>query len=60
MVVRATDAAALVRRLEARGIIASARGTGLRVSFHAYNSDGDVDAVLDALDANAALVDRDS
>ena len=48
------------RRLEARGIIASARGTGLRVSFHAYNTDGDVDAVLDALDANAALIDRDT
>ena len=60
VVVRSTDAAALVRRLEARGIVASARGTGLRVSFHAYNTDGDVDAVLDALDANAALVDRDS
>lgn len=59
VVVRATDAAALVRRFEARGIVASARGTGLRVSFHAYNSDGDVDAVLDALDANAALVARD-
>ena len=44
-------------RLEGRGIIASARGTGLRVSFHAYNNDEDVDAVLEALDADAALVD---
>ena len=51
VVVRCTDAGTLVRRLEARGIVASARGTGLRVSFHAYNTDEDVDAVLAALDA---------
>ena len=58
VVVRCSDAGALVERLEARGIVASARGTGLRVSFHAYNSDEDVDAVLAALDAEAALVSR--
>jgi selenocysteine lyase/cysteine desulfurase len=56
VVVRCTDASTLVSRLEARGIVASARGTGLRVSFHAYNNDEDVDAVLAALDAEAALV----
>jgi selenocysteine lyase/cysteine desulfurase len=28
------------------------------VSFHAYNDDGDVDAVLAALEAEAALVVR--
>lgn len=60
VVVRTTDAAAMVGRLEARGIIASARGTGLRVSFHAYNNDEDVDAVLEALDAEEALVCRAS
>lgn len=58
VVVRTTDAATMVRRLEGRGIIASARGTGLRVSFHAYNNDEDVDAVLEALDAEQALVCR--
>lgn len=58
VVVRSTDAGALVQRLAARGIVASARGTGLRVSFHAYNDDDDVDAVLAALDAEGALVDR--
>jgi selenocysteine lyase/cysteine desulfurase len=58
VVVRAADAAELVRRLEARGIIASARGSGLRVSFHGYNDDGDVDEVLRALDAEAALLPR--
>ncbi|MBI3494198.1 MAG: aminotransferase class V-fold PLP-dependent enzyme [Acidobacteria bacterium] len=57
-VVRATDAAELVRRLAARGVIASARGTGLRASFHAYNNDADVDVILDALDAEATLVRR--
>jgi selenocysteine lyase/cysteine desulfurase len=56
VVVRSTDAGALVQRLETRGIVASARGTGLRVSFHAYNNDDDVDAVLAGLEAEAALV----
>ena len=60
VVVRSTDAATMVRRLEDRGIIASARGTGLRVSFHAYNNDEDVDAVLEALDAEQALICRAS
>ncbi len=59
VVVRCTDADALVRRLESRRIVASARGTGLRVSFHAYNNDEDVDAVLAALEAEATLVARE-
>ncbi len=58
VVVRSSDAAALVQRLAARGIVVSARANGLRVSFHAYNNDQDVDAVLDALDAQEALVCR--
>ncbi len=58
VVVRTTDATMMVRRLEGRGIIASARGTGLRVSFHAYNNEQDVDAVLEALDVEEALVCR--
>lgn len=56
VVLRSTDPVALVSRLAARGVIASARDNGLRVSFHAYNNDADVDAVLDALDAEAALL----
>jgi selenocysteine lyase/cysteine desulfurase len=56
VVVRCTDAAELVRRLDRRGIIASARGNGLRVSFHAYNNDRDVETVLEALEAEAELV----
>ena len=54
VVLRATDAQALVARLATHGVIASARGTGLRISFHAYNNDADVDAVLAALAAERA------
>ena len=58
VVLRSTDAEALAARLLGRGIIASSRGTGLRVSFHAYNNDQDVDAVLEALEKERALVCR--
>ncbi len=51
VVIRVRDAAALVARLATRGIIASSRDNGLRVSFHGYNSTDDCDAVLAALDA---------
>ena len=60
MVRRLKDNGPWVRRLEGRGVIASARGLGLRVSFHAYNNDEDVDAILEALDAEQALVCRRS
>ena len=56
--VQAVDAVALVPRLAGRGIIASSRGNGLRVSFHAYNDESDVDAVLEALEAESALLER--
>jgi selenocysteine lyase/cysteine desulfurase len=56
VVVQSVDAPALVQRLAARGIVASCRGNGLRVAFHAYNTDADVDAVVGALQAEAALV----
>jgi selenocysteine lyase/cysteine desulfurase len=58
VVVRSSDAGTLVQRLADRGIIVSARANGLRVSFHGYNNEQDVDTVLDALDAEAALVCR--
>jgi selenocysteine lyase/cysteine desulfurase len=58
VVVQSLDAPALVERLAASGIVASARGNGLRVSFHAYNNETDVDAVIAALEANAALLAR--
>jgi len=49
VVVHSSHATETVSRLERSGIIASARGTGVRVSFHAYNNTEDVDAVLQAL-----------
>jgi selenocysteine lyase/cysteine desulfurase len=58
VVVQCTDAPALVERLAARGIVASCRGNGLRVSFHAYNNDADIDAVVEALQAESALLER--
>ena len=58
VVVQSVDAPALVQRLASRGIIASCRGNGLRVAFHAYNNDADVDAVMEALIAEAALLER--
>ena len=58
VVVQSTDGPALVARLAEHGIIASCRGNGLRVSFHAYNNDEDVDSVLLALESEAALLER--
>jgi selenocysteine lyase/cysteine desulfurase len=58
VVIRSTDAPSLVAKLAGHGIIASYRGDGLRVSFHAYNNEEDVDAVLSALKQHAALVKR--
>src|SRR5205085_8383704 len=54
-VVESTDAPALVARLDGQGIVASCRGNGLRVSFHAYNTEGDVDAVIAALETESQL-----
>jgi selenocysteine lyase/cysteine desulfurase len=58
VVVQSVDGPALVSKLAARGIIASCRGHGLRVAFHAYNTDNDVDAVLTALAAESTLLER--
>jgi len=56
VVVRSSDPNRLVERLAAHGVIVSARGPGLRISFHAYNHESDVDAALEALDANEELL----
>jgi selenocysteine lyase/cysteine desulfurase len=58
VVVQSTDAPAIVARLAARGIVASCRGNGLRVSFHGYNNEEDVDTVVSALEAESALLER--
>jgi selenocysteine lyase/cysteine desulfurase len=38
-----------MKRLKANGIIASLRGDGIRVGFHCYNTEQDVDALLEIL-----------
>lgn len=47
--IRSTDGPALVAALAADGVVTSERDSNLRVSLHAYNTAGDVDAVLAAL-----------
>jgi selenocysteine lyase/cysteine desulfurase len=58
VVVQSVDGPALVQKLAGRGIVASCRGNGLRVSFHAYNTECDVDAVVSALAAESTLLER--
>jgi selenocysteine lyase/cysteine desulfurase len=58
VVVQATDGAALVAALATKGVITSCRGNGLRVAFHAYNNDEDIDAVMQALRESAALLEE--
>ena len=58
VVIQSTDGPALVAKLADRGLITSARGNGLRVSFHAYNNDTDIDAVMRALEAESRLLER--
>jgi selenocysteine lyase/cysteine desulfurase len=50
------DAGALVEALARENIVTSARGNGLRVSFHYYNLPEDVDAILRVLDRSPELV----
>lgn len=50
------DAPRLVEALARQGILCSTRDGALRVSLHYYNSAGDVDAVLAALDRLPELV----
>jgi len=54
--VRSSDVDALVAALDAAGIVTSSRDDNLRISAHAYNTDGDVEAVLAVLAANRALL----
>ncbi len=58
VVLQSHDAAKLTNRLIERGVIGSSRGDGLRISFHGYNNDQDVDAVLAALREESALLAR--
>jgi selenocysteine lyase/cysteine desulfurase len=58
VMVRSTDAPKLVEALAREGILCSTRDGALRVSLHYYNTAGDVDAVLAALDRHPELVVR--
>jgi selenocysteine lyase/cysteine desulfurase len=54
--VLSTDPNALVDALAADRIVVSTRDSNLRMSFHAYNVEEDVDRILAALAANRALL----
>jgi len=56
--VKSTDDHALVERLAARDIVVSNRDGNLRAMFHAYNTDADVDALVEGLKANRDLLRR--
>ncbi|MGH9322968.1 MAG: aminotransferase class V-fold PLP-dependent enzyme [Vicinamibacteria bacterium] len=56
VVLRSRDPARLVEVLAREDIVVSARGQGLRTSFHYYNSLEDVDALLRVLDRNPELL----
>jgi selenocysteine lyase/cysteine desulfurase len=50
------DAPAVVQKLAASGIVCSNRHDGLRLSFHIYNTQSDVDSVLEVLERNLDLL----
>jgi selenocysteine lyase/cysteine desulfurase len=54
--IRSTDVNALVAALAAERIVVSERDSSLRVSFHLYNVEEDVDRVLGALRENRSLL----
>ena len=54
--VRSNDEHALVKALASLGIITTPRDGNVRISPHMYNSAEDIDAVLDGLRANRALL----
>jgi selenocysteine lyase/cysteine desulfurase len=58
VVLRSVDAAAMLAKLTAWGIVASIRRDGVRFAFHAYNTLEDVAAALAALEDNLDLMVR--
>jgi selenocysteine lyase/cysteine desulfurase len=59
VVLQAKNLEELLERLDARGIIASGRYDGLRISFHLYNSLGDIEQLLQVLEDNLDLLVRE-
>jgi len=56
LAIRATDAPLLVERLIERGVILTERDSNIRVAPHFYNNADDVEQLVCALQAEAALV----
>ena len=54
--VRSTDAPALVASLAEENIVCSLRDTNLRIAAHYYNTDDDIDVLLDALSRRRQLL----
>ncbi len=54
--VRSTDAPALVAALAEENIVCSLRDTNLRIAAHYYNTEGDIDVLLDALSRRRQLL----
>jgi selenocysteine lyase/cysteine desulfurase len=57
VVLQCANAAVLVEKLAARGVVCSSRHDGLRLSFHVYNTMDDVESVLAVLQQNHHLID---
>jgi selenocysteine lyase/cysteine desulfurase len=55
-VLQCKDAPALVQKLAAAGIVCSNRRDGLRLSFHVYNTQSDIESVLELLERNLDLL----
>jgi len=56
VVLQSRDSILIVRKLAECGIVASNRHDGLRISFHIYNTMGDVEAVVEILKKNIHLM----
>lgn len=56
VVLQCTDSAKILQALAQSGIVASNRFDGLRISFHAYNTLDDVNAVVEVLRKNIHLL----
>jgi len=54
--VRSTDAPALVASLAEENIVCSLRDTNLRIAAHYYNTESDIDVLLDALSRRRQLL----
>ncbi len=54
--VRSTDAPGLVASLAGENIVCSLRDTNLRIAAHYYNTDGDIDTLLEALSRRRDLL----